>query len=96
MIKPNECQDMGDIRSAIDELDNNILKLMSQRLEYVKEASRFKKDETDVRDANRVTAVIESKKKLAIEYGLSPELVANIYELMIANFIEEELVEWKK
>ncbi len=96
MIKPNECQDMGDIRSAIDELDNNILKLMSQRLEYVKEASRFKKDETDVRDANRVTAVIESKKKLAIEYGLSPELVANIYELMIANFIEKELVEWKK
>jgi len=96
MIKPNECQDIGDIRNAIDKLDNNIIKLMSQRLQYVKEASRFKKDETDVRDANRVSAVIASKKKLAIEYGLSPELIANIYELMITNFIEEELVEWKK
>ena len=96
MIKPNECQDMGDIRGAIDALDNNIIELMSQRLSYVREASRFKKDETDVRDENRVKEVIESKKKLAIKHNLPPELIAKIYELMIDSFIEEELEEWNK
>ena len=96
MIKPNECQDMGDIRSAIDELDNNIIKMMSQRLSYVREASRFKKDETDVRDKNRIQEVIESKKKLAVEHNLPPELIGKIYEMMIDSFIEEELDEWHK
>jgi len=96
MIKPNECQDMGDIRSAIDVLDNNIIKLMSQRLEYVREASRFKKNETDVRDENRVREVVESKKRLAIKHNLPPELIGNIYEMMIDAFIDEELEEWNK
>ena len=95
MIEPKECQDMGDIRSAIDELDQNIIKLMSKRLKFVREASRFKKDEVAVRDSNRVREVIESKKKLAIEHDLPPEFIGNIYEMMIDSFIEEELKEWK-
>ena len=96
MIEPKECQDMGDIRSAIDELDNNIIKLMSKRLEFVREASRFKKDEKAVRDINRVREVVESKKRLAIEHNLPPELIGKIYEMMIDSFIEEELDEWNR
>ena len=95
MIEPKECQDMSDIRSAIDKLDQNIIKLMSKRLKFVREASRFKKDEVAVRDSNRVREVIESKKKLAIEHDLPPELIGNIYAMMIDSFIEEELKEWK-
>ena len=94
MIEVEECKNMNDIRYAIDELDSNIIKLMSQRLKYVRKASNFKKDETDVRDSNRVKEVIESKKKLAIEHDLPPELIGNIYKMMIDSFIEEELEEW--
>jgi isochorismate pyruvate lyase len=96
MIEPKECQDMGDIRNAIDELDQNIIKLMSKRLEFVREASRFKKDERAVRDINRVREVVESKKKLAIEHNLPPELIGKIYEMMIDSFIEEELDQWNR
>jgi len=94
MIDVEACKDMSDIRYAIDELDNSIIKLMSQRLKYVRKASEFKKDETDVRDSNRVKEVIESKKKLAIEHDLPPELIGDIYKMMIDSFIEEELEEW--
>jgi len=96
MIESKKCQDMGDIRSAIDELDNNIIKLMSKRLEFVREASRFKKDEKAVRDINRVREVVEFKKRLAIEHNLPPELIGKIYEMMIDSFIEEELDEWNR
>ena len=96
MIEPKECQDIGDIRNAIDELDHNIIKLMSKRLEFVREASRFKKDERAVRDINRVREVVESKKKLAIEHNLPPELIGKIYEMMIDSFIEEELDQWNR
>ena len=96
MIEPKQCQNMSDIRNAIDTLDNNIIKLMSKRLEFVKEASRFKKDETAVRDIDRVREVVESKKKLATEYNLPPELIGKIYEMIIDSFIKEELKEWEK
>ena len=31
MIEPKQCTDMNDIRTAIDEIDNNIVKLISKR-----------------------------------------------------------------
>ena len=96
MIEPKQCKNMSDIRNAIDELDNDIVKLISKRSEYVIEASKFKKNETAVRDADRVTAVIESKKELAVKYGVSSELISNIYKMMIDFLIKEELKEWKK
>lgn len=96
MIEPKECKDMNDIRASIDEIDANIVKLISQRSEYVHEASKFKKDETAVKDSTRVARVIESKKELATKYGASPELIGDIYEMMIDFFIKEELEEWNK
>lgn len=96
MIEPKKCKDMDDIRFAIDEIDANIVKLISKRSEYVHEASKFKKDETAVKDSSRVAKVIESKRELAIEYGASPEMIGDIYKMMIDFFIKEELEEWNK
>ncbi len=59
---------MTDIRIEIDEIDNSIVKLIAQRAEYVKEASKFKKDEVEVKDFGRVAKVIASKRDLAIKY----------------------------
>ena len=96
MIEPNQCTDMNDIRTAIDKIDNDIVKLISKRSQYVQEASKFKKDETAVKDSIRVTKVINSKKELALKYGASPELIGDIYKMMIDFFIEEELNEWNR
>lgn len=96
MIEPKECKDMRDIRISIDKLDDEIVKLISKRSEYVNEASKFKKDETAVKDSSRVSKVIESKKKLAIKYGASPVLIGDIYKMMIDFFVKEELLEWNK
>jgi len=96
MIEPKKCKDMNDIRSAIDEIDADIVKMISKRSEYVYEASKFKKDETAVKDSNRVAKVIKSKKELAIKHGVSPELIGDTYKMMIDFFIKEELKEWNK
>ncbi len=95
MIKTEDCTSITDVRMAIDEIDNNIVQLISKRSEYVKKASRFKKDKNMVKDSNRVTKVIASKKKLALKYRISPELIESIYKMMIDFFIKEEMKEWK-
>jgi isochorismate pyruvate lyase len=95
MKKAKDCENMIDIRGAIDEIDNKIVELISIRSGYVHEAAKFKKDEKAVRDLDRVKKVIKSKRELAIKYGASPELIGNLYSMMIDYFVSEELKEWK-
>ncbi len=96
MVKPDECKNMIEIREAIDFIDNQIVQLISQRSQYVKNAAKFKKDETAVKDTDRVKKVIDSKVKLAEEYGASPELIERLYRTMIDFFVAAELKEWEK
>lgn len=96
MIKAEDCQNMSEIRNEINDIDNQIVKLISNRAEYVKHASKFKNSETAVRGSDRVKQVINSKIELAKKYGASPTLIEKIYTIMIDFFITEELEEWNK
>ncbi len=71
------------------------MKLISEREKYVKRASAFKNSEADVRDRERVLKVIASRRKLALNYGTSEDLIEKLYTVMIDHFIQEELEEWK-
>ncbi len=95
MKRPEECKNMIDIRTEIDIIDKQIVELISQRAKYVDCAAKFKKDKTAVRDEKRVEAVIESKKALALEYGISPKLIGGIYRQMIDYFVDEEIKRWE-
>lgn len=95
MKKPEECKNMEEIRVEIDEIDNQIVELISKRAKYVDNAAKFKKDKIAVRDEKRVAAVIESKKTLALKYGISPELIGDIYNKMIGYFVNEEIEKWE-
>jgi len=95
MKKPDECSNMEDIRKEIDLIDDKIVELISKRAKYVDNAAKFKKDKVAVRDKNRVATVINSKKKLAQKYGISPNLIGDIYEKMIDYFVNEEIKRWE-
>ncbi|MCO6549458.1 MAG: chorismate mutase [Gilliamella sp.] len=43
---PNKCENMNHIRAEIDQIDHSIIKLFATRFEYVKAASKFKKNTT--------------------------------------------------
>jgi isochorismate pyruvate lyase len=96
MQKAAECKNLEEIRNGIDFIDNQIVKLISERAEYVQKAAKFKKSEQSVRDEKRVALVIESKKQLALKYNISPELISDLYQRMIDFFVQQELNEWRK
>lgn len=96
MKEAKECQGMDDIRHAIDHIDAEIVGLIARRAVYVHEASRFKNSEAAVRDDARVTAVVQSKRRLAEKLGASPELIEKLYRTMIEFFINEEMKAWEK
>lgn len=89
-----KCKNLEEVRNNIDRIDNQIVKLIAERASFVKQASQFKKDRQDVKDPQRVEAVIQKMKTLANEYGADPDMIEKLYREMIAGFIYMEMNEF--
>ena len=90
------CASLEEVRSNIDRIDNEIIKLIAERSDYVKQASGFKKSEDGVKAPNRVETVINKVRSKAEEYGANPDMVEKLYREMISSFINMEMDEFKR
>ena len=93
MKAPQECNSIDEIRDAIDTIDLEIIQALGQRFEYVKAITRFKETVDEVKAPERYRAVLKQRRVWAVENGLDPEIVEQMYRLLIAYFIDEELKE---
>ena len=91
MKKPDECQNIQDIRNEIDWLDHEIITAMGRRRPYIRAASKFKADEAGVRAPDRVSSMLKQRRLWAMEEGLDPDLVERIFTDLVNYFIGEEL-----
>lgn len=87
---PIPCESLDEVRGQIDRLDREIVALLAERGDYVRQAARFKKTKHDVAAPARVEQVIAKVRALAGEKGAEPEVVERVYRAMIAAFIEAE------
>jgi isochorismate pyruvate lyase len=94
--KAIECENMLDIRTEIDDLDRQIVRLIGQRFEYVKAASKFKTSETAVKAPERFKAMLITRREWAVEEGLNPDAIEKLYSDLVKHFIEEEMKHWKQ
>lgn len=67
----------------MNEYDHEIIKLLGQRTNYVREALRFKASEDDIRRPGHIPALIEQRRKWARENGVDPDFVAQIYQILV-------------
>lgn len=93
MIK---CNSIDEVRNNINNIDEQIVKLIALRGEFVKQAAKFKKDSDDVKAPTRVEEVINKVKDLAKSTGANEEVVENVYRSMINSFIKLEMKEFEK
>jgi isochorismate pyruvate lyase len=92
MKKPEECKDIDEIRNSIDLLDAEIIRLLGERFKYVHEIVKYKsKDRDSIVAKERREQVIQTRRELAVESGLNPDIIEQIYKLLIDHFIDEEL-----
>jgi isochorismate pyruvate lyase len=91
MKSPAECSSIEEVRAAIDAIDDEVVKALGLRAQYVKTITRFKKTKEDVQAPARQAFVISQRRAWAAEAGLDPDLVEKIYRLMMDHFVAEEL-----
>lgn len=92
MKRPDECKNIEEIRQEIDAIDNDIIKLFSQRFDYVKEIVKFKeKDKESIVAQERYDAVIHNRRNISEQNGLDPNVIETIFRELMNYFIREEL-----
>ena len=84
------CKTLAEVRSHIDQLDRDIVRLMAERGRYVHEAARFKANPAQVDAPERAEAVVKKAMTLAEQDGLSPKVAEAAYRAMVRAFIDYE------
>ena len=90
-----QCKNLEEVRTNIDRIDNEIIKLIAERETYVIQASNFKKNEEGVKDTSRVEKVIQKVREKAALYGANQDMVEVLYREMISRFISIEIEEFQ-
>lgn len=90
------CESLEDIRSNIDRIDDEIIKLIAERTDLVKQAAKFKKSADGVKAPERAEAVIRKARESAERYGADADTVEALYRMMISRFIKAETREFNK
>lgn len=83
---------IAELRQKIDEIDEKILLLLKERIEISKEIGDIKwKQRIPIKDPKREKAKYRQIAKRALELGLNPEEIKNIYQKIIdmSTYIQE-------
>lgn len=96
MKLPEDCENMAEIRTEIDRLDRQVVKLLGERFAYVKAASKFKTSETSVKAPDRFQSMLVQRRTWAEEEGLNPDAIEKMYRDLVNYFIEAEMQHWQK
>ena len=84
------CSTMEDVRRHIDALDDVLVPLLVTRGGYMTQAARIKQDAGQVRDEERIEAIIERVRSRATVEGGQPEVLEAIYRSMMEAYIAFE------
>jgi isochorismate pyruvate lyase len=89
--EPGDCKTMIDVRAGVDQVDEKLVALLSQRFGYMAAAARIKTDRATVRDEARKAQVIENAKAHARAQGVPEPLAGALWEMLVESSIEYEL-----
>jgi isochorismate pyruvate lyase len=92
--QPNECNNMEDVRSGVDALDGEMVRLLGQRFAYMDAAARIKVDRNHVRDEARKTQVLDNVESAADVHGIPSGFIRGWWEQLVEMSIAYELQGW--
>lgn len=91
-----KCENLQQVRDNINRIDDQIIKLIAERGEYVSQAAKFKKSTDGVKDTARVESVIKGVREKAERYGADPDMAEALYREMISRFVKSELDDFER
>lgn len=94
-METKKCMTLQEAREEIDKVDSQIVTLVAQRNDYIKQIAHFKNSIDEIKADDRIQDVISRAREQAISLGLSPNLINDLYVRMIDAMVESEIAEFK-
>jgi isochorismate pyruvate lyase len=95
MKTPETCENISEIRTEIDRIDQEIVALLGLRFGFVQVASHFKTSENSVRAPERFEAMLIQRRAWAETEGLNPDAIEKMFRDLVTHFIDQELKHWQ-
>ncbi len=92
--KPENCENMTDVRLGVDNLDRELVRLLVIRQKYMDAAARIKTNRDDVYDAERIEDVVAKVLVNAEKAGLNPNIAEPVWRKLIERCIAHEFDKW--
>lgn len=90
-----DCTSLADVREALDRIDAEVISLLAMRLDYVKNATRFKPDYTSIPAPDRVGHMLAERTQWAETEGLDPNFITPLFAQIIQWNIQQQMAHWK-
>ncbi|MEA3371104.1 MAG: chorismate mutase [Campylobacterota bacterium] len=88
-----KCNSLKEVRTEIDELDTKLVDLISERSHLIRQAAAFKNSVEEVKAQDRIEFILQRVRHHAIEKGVSPNMISELFEIMIDEMVETEIAE---
>jgi isochorismate pyruvate lyase len=89
-MKPQDCENMDEVRAQIDRLDGALVDLLAERWGYVDRAWQLKSDPSEATVPWRIQEVIDKVKARSGERGMPPSLAEALWRQIIGWGIQHE------
>lgn len=90
-----KCNSLKEVRGEIDLIDDAIVELISKRNSLIKQAATFKESVDEVKSDERIDYIMQRIRQKAIEHNLSPNLISELFTIMINEMVETEIAEFR-
>ena len=90
-----KCSTLEEVRNEIDELDTKLVDLISERSYLIRQAAAFKQSVEEVKAQDRIDFILQRVRHHAIEKGVSPNMISELFEIMINEMVETEIAEFR-
>ena len=90
-----KCNTLEEVRKEIDMLDIELVELISKRSHFIRQAAAFKDKVEDVKAEDRIEFILQRVRHHAIESGVSPNMISELFTIMIDEMVETEIAEFR-
>lgn len=90
-----KCNSLVEVRQEIDKIDSQLVELISERSHLVRQAASFKNSIDEVKADDRMDFIIQKVRHKAIELGVSPNMISELFTIMINDMVELEIAEFR-
>ena len=95
MSEVKKCNSLQEVRDEIDALDAKLVELISQRSHLIRQAAGFKNSVDEVKADDRIENIMQRVRNLAIEKNINPNMMSDLFTIMINEMVETEIAEFR-